>query len=91
MGAPTWGTFAVNDHLRPHAFVAEVLLFDGLALPYPSTAEERKRWRSPNQRDPDETWDPDRLDELLTVLGTQEAPPEKAVTGDTPRGRESEL
>jgi hypothetical protein len=77
MGAPIWGTFAVNDHLRPHAFVAEVLLFDTLAVPYPSTDEERMRWLRPNEQDPDETWDPDGLDALLKVLGTQKAPPKK--------------
>jgi hypothetical protein len=28
-----WGTFAVDDHLRPGAFIAEILLFDRLVIP----------------------------------------------------------
>jgi len=69
-----WGTFAVNDHLLPQAFLREVLLFDRLVVPVPSSDEERKRWFAPNPDDPDESWNPDRLDELLAVLGTQDAP-----------------
>jgi len=30
-----WGTFAVDDHLRPRAFVAETVLFDRLIVPQP--------------------------------------------------------
>lgn len=36
MAMQVWGTFSVNDHTRPNAFVREVLLFDRLVLPYPS-------------------------------------------------------
>jgi hypothetical protein len=66
-----WGTFAVNDHLEPGAFLREVLLFDRLVVPVPSSDQERLRWFAPNPVDPSESWDPDRLDELLSVLGTQ--------------------
>lgn len=66
-----WGTCAVNDHQRPAAFVRELLLFDRLVVPYPDTDEERARWQDPNPADPLETWDPDGLDDLLRVLGTQ--------------------
>lgn len=69
-----WGTCAVNDHLRSGAFVRELLLFDRLVVPYPDTEEERERWMDPNPADPLETWDPDRLDELLKIIGTQHEP-----------------
>jgi len=70
------GTFAVRDHCRQEAFLREVLLFDKLAVPYPdpNTPGEWARWLHPNVNDPTETWDPARLDLLLGVLGTDEAP-----------------
>lgn len=76
MGAPVWGTFSVRDHCPREAFLREVLLFDRLVVPYPDpyVAEERQRWRQPDPAAPSETWDPDRLDELLGILGTEEAP-----------------
>ena len=76
MGAPVWGTFSVRDHCRPEAFLREVLLFDRLAVPCPDprVPGERERWRRPNDRDPAETWDPDRLDTLLGILGTEAEP-----------------
>jgi hypothetical protein len=71
---PVWGTFSVKDHIRPEAFLREALLFDRLAVPYPDpdTPGERDRWRHPDERFPAEDWDPDRLDLLLGVLGTEE-------------------
>jgi hypothetical protein len=54
--------------------VREVLLFDRVVVPYPDTEKERAHWRDPNRKDPMETWDPERLDELLAVLGTQKSP-----------------
>ena len=30
-----WATFAVNDHLQVKPFVADVLLYDKLVVPYP--------------------------------------------------------
>ena len=63
----------MNDHQRRGAFVREVLLFDRVVVPYPDTDQERVRWRDPNPKDPLETWDPERLDELLAVLGTQKS------------------
>lgn len=76
MGAPVWGTFSVRDHCRREAFLREVLLFDRLVVPYPdpNVQGERDRWRTPNKSDPDETWDPDRLDALLAILGTESSP-----------------
>ena len=71
MGAELWGTFAVNDHCRLNAFAREVLLFDRLVVPVPATGQERDRWRRPNPASPRETWDPDRLDTLLGILGSQ--------------------
>jgi hypothetical protein len=63
-----WGTFAVMDHLRPRAFVAEVLLYDRLIVPRPPTEEEEP----PAPGEPDERtlwkrrgWQPEKLDVLL--------------------------
>lgn len=56
-----WGTFSVADHLRPRSFVAEVLLYDRLVVPCPSTAEERARWFA-------KEWKPDRLEAKLDAL-----------------------
>jgi hypothetical protein len=74
MAPELWGTFAVDDHCRANAFVRDVLLFDRLVLPFPSTPEERRRWCQPNDEVPGETWDPDRLDQLIALLGSQHAP-----------------
>ena len=71
MEVELWGTFAVNDHCRLNAFAREVLLFDRLVVPVPATGQERDRWRRPNPASPRETWDPDRLDTLLGILGSQ--------------------
>ena len=75
MSAEVWGTFSVRDHLRREAFLREVLLFDRLIVPYPDpfVAGERDRWRHPNPENSAETWNPDRLDDLLGILGTDEA------------------
>jgi hypothetical protein len=59
-----WGTFSVADHKRPRAFVAEVLLYDRLVIPYPPTPEERERWTA-------QTWKPDLLDKKLEILGEE--------------------
>lgn len=64
MGREVWATYAVNDHLQPKAFVADVLLHDRLVIPVPPKDDpaERRRWN-------DEQWDPDRLDRVLAILG----------------------
>src|SRR5262245_17932206 len=81
MGTEIWGTFSVKDHCRPNAFVREVLLFDRLVLPVPIDDQERARWRRPNENDPRETWNPERLDALRQILGSQDLvaqpPPER--------------
>jgi hypothetical protein len=71
MCAQVWGTFAVNDHCRANAFAREALLFDRLVVPVPASEQERARWRKPNEKDPDETWNPERQDALLAILGSQ--------------------
>lgn len=71
MASNVWGTFAVNDHCRPNAFASEILLFDRLVIPVPEGAAEIERWRAPNKRSPEATWDPDRQERLLRILGTQ--------------------
>jgi hypothetical protein len=57
------GTFAVDDHLRKHAFVAELVLFDRVVLPQPpeNDTEEYKRWT-------DLRWRPDDLRETVKTL-----------------------
>lgn len=55
-----WGTFSVMDHLRPNPFIADVLLYDRLVLPYPPDESERNRWKK---------WKPDHLDECINALG----------------------
>lgn len=68
MKVELWGTFSVKDHLRARAFVADVLLYDRLVIPRPPALSEepgedaRTSWRR-------EGWDPDRLAELLEILG----------------------
>lgn len=59
-----WGTFAVDDHLRPRAFVAETVLFDRLVVPHPPAEEEEQfaEWTQAG-------WDPKRLKETLDPLG----------------------
>jgi hypothetical protein len=62
MGREVWGTFSVKDHCEPNAFVAEVMLYDRLVIPRPPDEAETARWQA-------EGWQPDRLDELLAILG----------------------
>jgi hypothetical protein len=65
-----WGSFSVRDHLPEQAFVLETLLYDRLIIPVPPEKkddpkqEERKRWI-------DNRWNPDRLESLLKILGTE--------------------
>jgi hypothetical protein len=56
-----WGTFSVSDHLRKRAFVADVLLYDKLVIPYPPDDEQRTRWRK-------QRWNPGRLERKLEIL-----------------------
>jgi len=60
-----WGTFAVDDHLRPRAFIAETILFDRLVFPIPPTGSEadRREWVQAG-------WQPDRLLEMRSRLGS---------------------
>lgn len=72
MKVELWGTFSVRDHLRERPFVAEVLLYDRLMIPRPTTLKEEEpgpgeedevtRWRR-------QGWQPERLRELLDILG----------------------
>jgi hypothetical protein len=58
-----WGTFAVDDHLRRRAFVAETVLFDRLIVPYPPPDDEEQyaEWAAAG-------WHPERLKETLSPL-----------------------
>lgn len=70
---PVWGTFSVRDHLRPEAFLREILIFDRLVVPYPDpqVPGEWQRWRRPEPGKPLVSWNPGRLDQILKVLGTE--------------------
>ncbi len=59
-----WGTFAVDDHLRPRAFVAEAVLFDRLLIPSPPKGDQDayQDWVRSG-------WKPDRLVEVRKRLG----------------------
>jgi hypothetical protein len=59
---PRWGTFSVLDHLDPAALTTEILLYDRLVFPVPSSPEARQRWEQQGRR-------PDLLDRRLTELG----------------------
>jgi hypothetical protein len=65
--AETWGTYSVRDHCRRRPFVADVLLYDRLVIPYPPDEYEAERWKS-------EGWQPGRLKECLQILGELAVP-----------------
>jgi hypothetical protein len=69
-----WGTFSVWDHQKPGAFLAEVIMYDGLIIPVPVdprkaqskdervfAGEEWTRWERAG-------WQPERLTQLMTIL-----------------------
>jgi len=62
-----WGTFSVTDHRRRRAFVADVLLYDRLAVPIPDGADEWNRWERSGR-------DPERQQALLDILGQRAVP-----------------
>ncbi len=70
-----WGTYSVRDHLRPRAFVADVLLFDKLVIPRPPTDKEIAVENRGDQAEVHvdcwhrRKWDPRRQRQLLDVLG----------------------
>ena len=57
-----WGTFSVTDHNHRRAFIADVLLYDRLIIPYPPDDIQRKDWAKAG-------WAPGRLDWCLDILG----------------------
>lgn len=61
-----WGTFAVDDHLRERAFVAEVILFDRLIIPQPPCDDDEKdqhlEWTKAG-------WEPKLLKQTIDTLG----------------------
>ena len=64
MSRQLWGTYSVNDHCIPSAFVADLVLYDRLVVPVPPSGDhaEFKRWQ-------DNGWRPERLQRLLEVEG----------------------
>lgn len=61
-GRPRWGSFSVVDHLDTAALTTEILLYDKLVFPVPSSPETRQRWVERGR-------DPDLLDCRLAELG----------------------
>jgi len=75
-----WGTFSVMDHMRPGAFLSQVVMYDRLLIPVPPdpdraetpedlkfAVEQQKRWRK--------NWDPERQEKLLEILTEEIAVP----------------
>jgi hypothetical protein len=56
-----WATYSVSDHLAPKAFVADVMLYDGLVIPVPAD-KDMERWIRHG-------WDADLQRRLLKILG----------------------
>jgi hypothetical protein len=73
VGREVWGTYSVRDHLHEHPWAADVLLYDRLVIPVPSSPGspgdpvEWARWEASG-------WQPERQQELLTVLGDRAYP-----------------
>jgi hypothetical protein len=62
--AELWGTFAVDDHLRKRAYVAETILFDRVVVPKPPDGD-RERWK----KWVNEGWRPEQLQRVIGELG----------------------
>jgi hypothetical protein len=58
-----WGTFAVDDHLRKRAFVAEIVLFDRLVIPVPPEDNDAQfqDWKR-------QGWRPKQLSDIVKRL-----------------------
>lgn len=73
MGREVWGTYSVRDHLQEHPWAADVLLYDRLVIPVPpapGSSEDPAEWA----RWQANGWEPERQQELLTVLGERAYP-----------------
>lgn len=75
-----WGTFSVNDHRRPRAFVSDVLVYDRLIVPVPAEGDW-ERWKGRN---------PERQRELLDVLMEGNADRVLEVPWDSSRRKEAD-
>jgi hypothetical protein len=62
-----WGTFSTRDHRRTKPFVADVILYDKLVIPYPSNDSERQYWLN-------KKWNPARQKDCLDILGNLAVP-----------------
>jgi hypothetical protein len=77
-----WGTFSVWDHVRPGAFLAEVVMYDKLVVPVPpdpekaETAEDRAFAEEQEDRWKKEGWKPQRLRDILQIVGPVAEPVE---------------
>lgn len=60
MARRLWGCYSVSDHMRPRAFVADLLLYDRLVIPVPA-ASDMALW--------EKHWNPERQARLLEILG----------------------
>ena len=60
MARRLWGCYSVADHLEHRAFVADVVTYDRLVVPFPSS-DDLGRWEA--------HWNPERQQRLLEILG----------------------
>ena len=60
MAAEIWAAYSVRDHLRPNAFLADVVMYDHLVVPVPPPGDTTQgaRWKDEN------SWKPERQREL---------------------------
>jgi hypothetical protein len=62
MSTEYWATYSVRDHTAKNAFVADLMLYDRIVVPFPPDDKEAARWEG-------EGWDPKRLERLLNIIG----------------------
>jgi hypothetical protein len=64
MSAEIWAAYSVRDHLKPNAFLADVVMYDHLVVPEPP-ADEPEEWGHWEGN----LWEPGKQREFLDVLG----------------------
>src|SRR5688572_15729525 len=62
MSTEYWATYSVKDHTARNAFVADLMLYDRIVVPFPPDDTEAARWEK-------EKWDPKLLDRLVKIIG----------------------
>jgi hypothetical protein len=62
MSTEYWATYSVKDHTAKKAFVADLMLYDRIVVPFPPDDKEAVRWERKG-------WEPKRLERLLKIIG----------------------